>query len=417
MSFIWLTAMKDWRRQRRNPAEVLVWLGIPLLIGSLIILAFGGSGGPRPQAHLLVVDEDDSFLSGLLIGALSQDQVGSVLRAEVVQREAGQRLVADGKATALLVIPPGFGTAVLQEEPTTLRLWTNPAQTILPGIVEEMLSILVDGSFYLHRLLGDELRLIAQGPAAGLNTLPDGVVAAIAVTINGVAEQIASNLTPPVIILAEPEPTADEAAEAGDDFNLGMLFVPSILLMGLLFMAQGLGADIWQEREQQTLRRVLCTPRRISDFLLGKLLAGTSMMLLVCLVGLSLGYAYFRLDARSLPLAVLWAASSGALLTALLTVIQLFATSQRAGNILTLVLVFPLGMIGGSFFPFEAMPGWMVAVGRWTPNGFALQRLNNIMFERATTSELVASWLLFAVLIALLYSICTWRLRRGFAQA
>ena len=43
------------------------------------------------------------------------------------------------------------------------------------------------------------------------------------------------------------------------------------------------------------------------------------------------------------------------------------------------LMVFPLMMIGGSFFPFEAMPAWMAAVGRWTPNGQAVARLKDIL--------------------------------------
>ncbi|UCH83129.1 MAG: hypothetical protein JSW50_11755, partial [Candidatus Latescibacterota bacterium] len=81
MRFIWYTAVKDWRRHRRNPLELILWVGIPLLVGALIALAFGGKSGPAPQAHVLVADEDDSFLSGLLVGALSQEAAGGFIHA------------------------------------------------------------------------------------------------------------------------------------------------------------------------------------------------------------------------------------------------------------------------------------------------------------------------------------------------
>ena len=67
LRFAWITAIKDWRRHRRDPLGLLMWIGIPLLVGSLLIMMSGGKGGPEPKAHLLVADEDDSFLSGLLL--------------------------------------------------------------------------------------------------------------------------------------------------------------------------------------------------------------------------------------------------------------------------------------------------------------------------------------------------------------
>jgi len=413
MNFVWLTAVKDWRRQRRNPIEMVVWLGIPLLIGGLIILAFGGRGGPQPQAHLLIADEDDSFLSAFLIGALSQEEAGHFIRAEKVQRHEGRDRVAAGNATALLIIPDGFSSAVLNEQPITLKLVTNPAQTILPGIVEETLSILADGTFYLHRLVGDQLRLIAQGPPPGQNRLPDQVVSGMAVVFNRIGDQVSNYLSPPVIKLVDAPAPAEE--DTGG-VSLGLLFLPSILFMSLLFMAQGLGNDIWQEREQHTLRRVVVTPHNLTQFLAGKLLAAAGMMLLVSVVGLTAGYAYFRLSPITLPLAAFWAMCAGCLIQSLLMTIQLFAPSQRAGNIMTMVLIFPLMMIGGSFFPFEAMPSWMVAVGRWTPNGWSLLLLKRIMLEQATAAELLRSLLMVGGVIGLLFVIGARRLRAGFAQ-
>jgi ABC-type multidrug transport system permease subunit len=301
---------------------------------------------------------------------------------------------------------------VLAERPVTLTLLTNPAQSILPGIVEESLSLLADGTFYLHRLVGDQLQLIAAGPPPGQDTMPDVMVAGIAVAFNRAVDQVLTYFDPPVVKLAT---AAASAAEAEEEVNLGVLFVPSILLMSLLFWAQGLGNDIWQERQQSTLRRVAVAPHDLTRFLAGKLLAAAGVMATVCVIGLTVGYLYLKLPLRSLPLAVVWSTLAGCLLLAILMTIQLFTTSQRMGNIVTLVLIFPLMMLGGSFFPFEAMPEWMVAIGRWTPNGWALEMLKQIMLERATAGELIQGVVMIAAIVGLLFAVGARRLRAGFA--
>ena len=214
-------AQKDLQRALRDPVGLLLWMGIPLVIGSLIALAFGGTNGPAPQAHVLVVDQDESFLSNLLLNALTQagDSDG-LIQAEQVELEEGRRRIDDGDGSALLVIPEGFGEAVLAEKPTTLRLTTNPAQTILPGIVEETLSILTDATFYLHRVLGEEIEELTAGPPDSGNVFDDAEISRISVSINQAITRLETYLFPPVLELTTSvDETEDGARQSTSPFS------------------------------------------------------------------------------------------------------------------------------------------------------------------------------------------------------
>jgi ABC-type multidrug transport system permease subunit len=115
------------------------------------------------------------------------------------------------------------------------------------------------------------------------------------------------------------------------------------------------------------------------------------------------GYAYFGLRFETLPLALLWTILSGAFLLLLMTAIQVFTPSQRAGGILSMAIMLPLMMVGGSFFPFEAMPSGMAAIGRLTPNGWALEQLKRVLLDTVEIQPIALSfvglvfigWLLF----------------------
>jgi ABC-type multidrug transport system permease subunit len=411
MRFVWSTFVKDWRRRWRNPLEILVWVGIPLIVGLLIALAFGGKGGPRPQAHVLVADRDDSFLSGLLVGAMSQEAAGGFIRAERVEEREGRARMEKGEATALVVIPKGFSRAVLREEPAVLALVTNPSKAILPGMVEEGLSILVDGMFYVHRLVGDDLRGFADGPPAGADTFDDATIAAFSTKMNRLAAELKGYLSPPLLRL---ETSVDQ--KEGDDLPMGLLLIPSILFMALLFMAQGMSDDMWEERTRRTLRRVITSPQPVSAFLAGKTLSAAALVFIVSVVALSLGYGYLGMNPGTLPAAALWATLSGTMFAAAMMTLQLFASSQRAGNIVSLAVVFPLMMAGGSFFPFETMPPWMAGIGKRTPNGWALQQLKEIVTGRAGAADLAVPVVMAAAVIVVLLWTCSRRLKGGFAQ-
>jgi hypothetical protein len=150
-----------------------------------------------------------------------------------------------------------------------IPLVTNPAQTILPGILEEFLSVLVDAVFYLQRLLGEPLDEIAAGPAEGEDRLSNETMADISITVNQLNERMSTYLFPPVLALESGFASDEDEAE----FNLGALFFPGMLFMAVLFVAQGFSDDVWEEKLQGTLRRVITTPAEVAAFLAGKLLA------------------------------------------------------------------------------------------------------------------------------------------------
>jgi ABC-type multidrug transport system permease subunit len=407
VSFAWETARKDWQRLVRDPVGLALWIGLPLIVGILMTLASGGREGPEPKAHVLVADLDDTFLSNFLVGAMSQDAAGSFITAESVTEAEGRRRIAKGDGSALLVIPEGFARAVLLEEPAALELVKNPAERILPGIVEEALTMLTDATFYLHRLLGDDLRQFADGPPEGSDTFPDERIAEFSTRINQTMRRLGDLLFPPVIALEVA--TGAESGEKTESDPMALLFVPGLLFMSLVFMAQGMAQDFWRERTRRTLRRIVVSPQPVAMFLAGKLIAGAGLMLGVVTVALGAAWSYFGLPLERFPAAVLWATFSGVVLITILLVIMLHASSERTAGVLAMALVFPLLMVGGNFFPFEVMPEGMAAVGKLTPNGWALAQLKAILAGEIVPSTLVVA---FAGLLAVGAGLFVWSARR-----
>jgi ABC-type multidrug transport system permease subunit len=409
MGYIWATAVKDLRRRLRDPLALTIWVGIPFVILALLSLAFGG-GDAQPQARLLVADEDGSLLSGFLTGALGQGQMAEMILVEEVAPEEGRQRIAEGDGSALLLIPPEFGSAVLQSRPATLTLLTNPAQSILPGILEEVLSLLVDAVFYLQRIAGEPMSTFAGGPAEGAATFPDQLISSTSVEINQLVGQVTEYVFPPRLdVTVEVEET-----EGQKDLDLGTLFFQGMFFLAILFIAQGMSDDFWVEKRQGTLTRSLTMPYGATSLMAGKLLAAFLLLLAVALLGVAGGAAVYGFPAgRILPAAV-WAAVSGLALLVMFTLLQLFATSQKAGGLLSTLVLFPLMMVGGSFFPFEAMPDWLAAIGRKLPNGWALEQFKAILGGGATAAGLLpaAASLLGAVVVG------SWlagrRLRGGF---
>lgn len=411
VSFLLTAVVKDLRRRLADPIALLIWIGIPVLIGSLLAVATGSGEGGAPRPHLLVADLDSSFLSGLVAGA-GGGPLGEALDVEEVSLEEGRRRLDSGEASALLVLPEGFSAAVIEEAPVTIELVKNPAQQILPAMVEEGVEMLVEAIFYLQQLLGEQLRVLARGPPSGASLFADTTVAVLATGVNRKVASVQGLLFPPVLDLEAAE-VEGEAAAGGLDF--ATFFLPGLLFMSLLFVAQGMSDDLWHEKAQGTLRRTLTSPRSTATFLAGKLLAGGAVASAVSAAGAAIAGTAFGVPAARLPAAFLWCAFGGTALLALFLLVQLFATSQRAGSILTTVLIFPLMMIGGSFFPFQLMPEWMAAVGRWTPNGQAVVQLTALLRGTARPGELSVAAAAIGLAAVLAFGLGLRRLSGGWA--
>jgi len=390
MRLLLIAARKDLRRRLADVPALMIWFGIPLAIGCLLFLVSGGGPGrAAPRATVLLVDLDRSFLSGLVATGASGGRLGEFLDVQRVEPDAGERRMAAGEASALLVIPKGFGDAVLNETPAEIRLVTNPAHRIVPGLVQEGLEILIEGAFYAQRVVGEPFG--ASG-VTGAEAPQTEQVAAMAATIHERLRTIGGVVFPPALsVVTQTAP----AAQPGP--SVGLLIVPGILLMAALFVAQGTSGDLWAEKQAGTLRRARALPAPIWLFLAGKLLAGSVLIAGAVVVGLVVAWTLFDVPAIRLSAALVWTWCAGASLLCYFALLQTLAATERGAQLTETLVLFPLMMVGGSLFPFDVMPSWLAAIGRWTPNGLSVVRLREILDGRAEMVPLLASLTAIAV--------------------
>jgi ABC-type Na+ efflux pump permease subunit len=401
--FVLATARKDLLRIRRDWPALLLWLGIPLMVGGLLVIMFGGDS--TPTARLLVDDQDGSIAARLLTGVFSQGDLGEIVEVQSVGPEEGRRRTEAGDASGLLVIPEGFGRAVLNGEPATLELVTNPSETVLPGILEGTLDVALQAGEVLRRLFDAPIdRILADVEREEAPT--DSSVASIATAFNRIGAGAREWIFPPAIELETV------ALDEGDEFDFGRAFFPGMLVLALLFMATGLSTDLWSERRQGTLRRAVSAPRGAATIVAGKWLAGGAALAAISAVGLAAGRLAFGIEIANPLLGWLWLALVGVALLALFSLVQLLARSERGGNVLVNAVTLPLAMLGGSFFPFETMPDWMARIGKLTPNGWALLRLRSIVDGSAESAVLAVSAAAAVVVVLALGGIVARRLPR-----
>jgi hypothetical protein len=138
---------------------------IPVLTAVLISLVFSPQGDIQKNVmiHIAILDRDDDLLSSVLRSISNQGQAAENLKLHFVDtEEQGIKLVEKRKVSAFVLLPENLTVDLLEGTATALTLYKNPAEAILPTIVEEGLNIVCIGVSQALNLLQPEIKTIRK---------------------------------------------------------------------------------------------------------------------------------------------------------------------------------------------------------------------------------------------------------------
>ena len=371
MRFILVTVRKELKRRFNDPGGLISAIMIPFVIGFLMASVMGG-GGASIKAQLLVTDLDDSFISQGILSALGQDQIAEMILIEKVDLDQGRRRINEGDGSGHLVIPKGFGKAWLDHQDVSLLLTVNPAQNISPRLIREMLESLLDLGDLVHKVFGEELTIISQSMES--NGLVGISTAEFSSNITDKVAGIADLIFPPVLEAEDVTPQPE-----GVLVGMALLMFPGILVMAAFFAANGQSANFWTEKEKGTLGRWIASPNAFSAFWVAQWFTAMVLTGIVAAPIMLAGFWYFGIGFEKYFISLTWLMLTGPILFAVLSLIQVLAPSKKAGGVISTLVMFPLLMAGGSFFPTETMPKFIAAIARYTPNGRVIEPLKGYL--------------------------------------
>jgi ABC-2 type transport system permease protein len=378
--------VKDLRRYRRDATALGLWFALPMVIAGLIGAVFGRDNA-NVHGLLLIADEDHGYAGTFLRESISRGPLGTLLAMQQVDRASGRQQIDRGEASALLIIPKGYDRAVMLDEPAEWSLITNPELSIMPRIVQEVASSNVAAASYLQQVAGTQLRAFHDTPVSrrSLFDLASGVGRS--------SSGVSTYLDPPRIKVKATE-VGDPAAHRQ---TVSEILFPGIVILVILMMSSGMAMEIWKDAAAGAPRRVATTASSLSAFLAGKVAATAIVLMTAILFTFVAGRLTFGLPMRGLPLVLAWAGCCSVATYCGLLLIQLLLASENTATTVAGLFLVPLAMIGGCFFPVEAMPDNIARIAGFTPNGWMLVRLKAMLAGPVPHIVVAGN---FAVLIA-----------------
>lgn len=359
---------KDHLRRLRAPLGFLVVLSFPIVFALMLAVTFGTGEEDAPRIRLLVENRDDDFIGGVLMSALTSDQIAEHFDIEVTGEE-GEGLLEDRRAAALLRIPSGFTRDLLEGIPTAVELVRNPAQGILPEIAEQLAGVLTEMLDSASRTLRRDLDLFSEMRSSGASAPTDNAVASLAISIKRTIEGVEDYLFPPAITLESVtlEAAGEESrGSAGAMATIFLVILPGVAVYALFLVGDLAMRDILTEEADGTLRRQLCGPIGTGTLLVGKVLftatlSGLSLVILAIVAGLAGGRGSSLLAFLVLSLGLILAVTGAAAL------LYGSAGNERRASTIGAIVYLVLAFAGGSFVSLESLPASVRSVAPLSP--------------------------------------------------
>ncbi len=155
----------------------------------------------------------------------------------------------------------------------------------------------------------------------------------------------------------------------GQQLSYVRFMAPGLIAVAIMYNAyfETTYASFIRMYYQRTFDAIVATPLLVEDVIAGEWLWGATKSLLAASIMLgvltALGLVAWPAGALIVPLAVL----GGLLFAGLGLVTTALSPSIDGFNLPIFLLVFPMFLFSGTFFPLETLPGWALRVARVLP--------------------------------------------------
>jgi ABC-2 type transport system permease protein len=386
-------ALKDLLQLSRDFKTFMFLLIMPILFTFLFGYAFGGFGGNDSDSRLPVgyISQDDNWITDELHNLLAESEVIRLEENSFLSSSDLEKLVADGDLAAAIIVPNGYGRAVLKDKTVRLTVFADTGTQAWTTIEAELLTVAsrVDGA----------VRTATIMEGMDLEGVP----------FDYVFDQTLSAWDEPPIAVNETSSLAIKE-EGGQDNALahtspGMML--QFAIAGLLTAAQ----IIVTERKSRTLQRLLTTDTRRIHILFGHHLAIFLLIFTQFTILIVFGQFVLKVNYLRLPSATMLVAFCAALcISALGLLIGILAKTEEQAITFSLIPMFVFAGLGGAWVPLEFTGKTFQAIGHLSPVAWGMDGFENIVARGLGFESVLIPSAALAGYAVLFFVLAVWRL-------
>lgn len=359
------------RRLLHNRVELLLTFLVPIAFFSIFAIIFGGGlgRGTTPRIKVVAVDEIQSVVSSQVMAALAEQESLRFVResgAGGLKREEAMELVRSGSATMAIILRE-------DREQLAAELMADASDQVAAQVVSAVVNrsiMLSEAEYQVSQLTASEQEENETQLAVGAAGDPDDEMFGIEESLQRKVEII-------------------DVMGEGKANPVVSMYASGIAVMFLLFGATGGGGALLEERENQTLDRLLSTQMSMDQLLLGKWFYMSGIGVLQVGVMFVWAQLVFNVDLIGhldgfLMMTVVTALAASAFGLFLATLCK----SRGQLNGLSVILILTMSALGGSMVPRYLMSDELQQYGLWTFNAWALDGYTKVFWRELPVDAL-----------------------------
>ena len=359
------------RRLLHNRVELLLTFLVPIAFFSIFAIIFGGGlgRGTTPRIKVVAVDEIQSVVSSQVMAALAEQESLRFVResgADGLKRDEAMELVRSGSATMAIILRE-------DREQLAAELMADASDQVAAQVVSAVVNrsiMLSEAEYQVSQLTASEQEENETQLAVGAAGDPDDEMFGIEESLQRKVEII-------------------DVMGEGKANPVVSMYASGIAVMFLLFGATGGGGALLEERENQTLDRLLSTQMSMDQLLLGKWFFMSSIGVLQVGVMFVWAQLVFNVDLIGhldgfLMMTVVTALAASAFGLFLATLCK----SRGQLNGLSVILILTMSALGGSMVPRYLMSDELQQYGLWTFNAWALDGYTKVFWRELPVDAL-----------------------------
>lgn len=346
----------------RERSQLMSMIGLPLIL----TLFFGAMvGGGEHRVPVALADADRSAISSEIASALAPAAY-DVRRMSAADAEAA---AADGRVTAAIIVPKGFGADVLRGTHVQVTIVKDPRSTTSLTVAEA-----IKGA--TQRIAGDAIAVQNVAEMYGASG-PNGFTPTGDPSRRDVYTYARSRWTPQPPVSVDAVDVQQSAVRSDTQIATGFnQYSLGFTVTFMMFIALAGAGGFLEEREIGTLARLLTTPTNKSTLIGGKIAGIYVTTAAQAAAMITVGVLAFKVPWGSDVLGVGIILSAHALAaTGLGVMLSTLVRTRGQLSAMTSVLAISMAMLGGCYWPIEIVPPLMRQVAMATPNYWAMQGL------------------------------------------
>ncbi len=412
-----------------KPALLLTFILPPVLI-LIFGLIFGGSGEPQSKIKIIFVNESKSPLALTLEEKLDSSDVLKPVKeftpeeSKVPQRfdeETAVRFVKEGKYSTAIVLPEDFYTDT--SSALRIKIFYDPKNAIESSLIQGAIqkTIFTQMSSLFPALMTKRAKKTLKGSKSVsfenemaeiigkyFNVSKDTIVKYFSEE-NIVKNPSGENFIGNIINIESKQVVGESVNNPGVTRMAG-----GWASMFLLFSIVGASLTLFEEKQEGSLKRLLCMPVTRSQILWSKYVFSTTLGIVQLLTMFVFTWLFFGVDIFTNfgNLFIVIVVSSMAAVSFGMLITSTVKSIQQANGIATIIILI-MSAIGGAWFPVSFLPGWMQTVAKFTITYWSVDAFLQVLWRNVAFSGIALHVLILASVgvVVTFYSVI--RFRKG----